>query len=171
MRYSGPTRLLHWLLVPLLWGLFGFGKYLGNIEPSVSNVHLWGWHKSVGLSVFALIFIRVVWRLTHKPPRHVGVSPLQHHAAQTVHLLLYVLMVLTPLFGWIASSATGLPISIFGLVNVPLIGPEGEAAERLFFQLHGLSATALIILSIGHLAAALFHHFWRRNGLLGRMWL
>ena len=168
-RHSRITRLLHWLLVPLLWALFGFGKYLENAEPSLSNFHLWGWHKSLGLLAFALILIRLIWRLTSQKPLPENLPAWQHNAAAITHLVLYVLMVLTPLLGWMASSASGLPITFFGVFDIPLIGPSGEEAERQLFRMHGICATILIVLSLLHVGAALHHHFVRRNNVLRRM--
>ena len=168
-KYTRTARWLHWFLVPLIWGLFAFGKYLGNTEPSLGNFHLWGWHKSIGLIALVLVWFRLAWRLTHPPPPSVEIPGWQLRAASWVHGFLYALMILTPLFGWIASSSTGLPISFFGLFDVPLIGPEDEVAEKLLFRVHGLCATLLVGLSVVHLAAALFNHFVRRNDVLSRM--
>ncbi len=78
-------------------------------------------------------------------------------------------MLITPLFGWLASSATGFEIRFFGSFLIPAIAPENAAFEELLFTLHEISATTLVALSILHLLAALYRHFIKKDDTLHRM--
>lgn len=155
--------------MPLIWVAFIFGKVLENTEPSASNFHWWGWHKSAGLLIITIVFVRLGNRLRSRLVASDDVTGVQHRIAGLAHLFLYVLMLAVPLSGWAASSTTGLPISFFGLFDVPLIWSEDAAAEKLLFRVHGISATILFALSVMHMLVALHHHVRKRNDVLRRM--
>lgn len=172
VRYGRVAIALHWsmavlIIVNLIIGLFGdqIEKMLGGTSP----IPL---HKSIGLTVLGLALIRVAWRLAHKPPplTAAGTSPIEHRIAGGVHLLLYGLMIVMPLSGWIMSSAGKSPLSWFGLFAVPkfavtradpIVGASGATHHYLGFLL-----AALVV---GHIAAALRHHFLLRDAVLRRM--
>lgn len=170
--YGIIARLLHWGIAFALWGMFLFGKNLANMKPSLDTLHLYGWHKSIGLLLLALIFMRLAWRIVSPPPqiiRDETTPKAQILIAHIVHISLYILMLITPLFGWLASSATGFEIRFFGSFLIPAIAPEDPALEAVLFTLHEISATVLVVLSIVHLFAALYRHFIKKDNTLRRM--
>ena len=151
------------------WGMFIFGKFLENSEPTFSNFHWWGWHKSLGLIILVLVFLRLGARLASGAPPPVALPRLQMRVASAVHASLYLLLLAVPVTGWIASSATGLPVSVFNFFDVPALWREDAAIEKVMFRVHGNLATMLVVLSVLHLGAALHHHFVKGNDVLRRM--
>ena len=165
-----PSKLLHWALAVLIIGLIGFGMYIEDLKVSLDNLHLFNWHKALGILAFSLILLRLLWRFLSPPPPVLGPSGWQATAAHWVHRLFYILMVAMPLCGWIASSATGFEISFFGLFPIPLITPENEPVEMVFFAQHGIIGKLLIFLILLHVAGAMQRQFVKRDGTLRRMW-
>lgn len=170
--YGIIARLLHWIMAFALWGMFLFGKNIADMKPSLDTIHLYGWHKSVGILLLGLVFIRMAWRIISPPPKIINdnsTPKMQIIISHIVHISLYILMLITPLFGWLASSATGFEIRFFGSFLIPAIAPENAAFEELLFTLHEISATTLVALSILHLLAALYRHFIKKDDTLHRM--
>ncbi|MBE9476511.1 MAG: cytochrome b [Proteobacteria bacterium] len=170
--YGLVAKLLHWCLAAALWGMFLFGRSIASMKPALDNIHLYGWHKSIGILLLTLILFRLLWRIISPPPKIIIESTTpkaQIYLAHGVHFSLYILMLVTPLLGWLASSATGFEMRFFGSFKIPPIIPEDPAIEELLFSLHGLSATLLVALSVLHLCAALYRHFIKKDDTLRRM--
>lgn len=168
--YGFPARILHWLLALLIIGLLAFGIYLAEARIAIADLYLYGWHKALGILALALIALRLVIRFTNAAPSPPGPDNRQAIIARSVHRLLYLLMVLMPLSGWIASSASAFPMSFFGLFPIPAIAPQSELVEDLFFAIHGISGKLLIVALILHVLGALHRQFIKRDGTLRRMW-
>jgi cytochrome b561 len=139
-------------------------------------VKLINYHKWAGITILALSGLRLLWRLSHRPPplpaRVVAAMPRWQQAAHRgTHLALYLLFFVVPLFGWAYSSAVGLPIVWFGVLPLPdLLAVDKEFGNLVLKPLHQASAFMLGALVLLHVAAALKHQFVDRDGLLGRMW-
>lgn len=174
MRYTSVAVLLHWILALALIGLIGFGLYMTSLPFSPARLKLYNWHKWAGVTVLALSALRLLWRVTHRPPAlpaAIGqaMPAWQHWAHHGTHHLLYVLFFAVPLLGWAYSSAAGFPIVLFGMWPLPdWVAPNPEWAEILK-PLHKLSAFALSGLVVLHIAAALKHQWVDKDGLLSRM--
>lgn len=181
--WGWPARLLHWAMALLIIGMLAFGFYLTNAfyPGDFSKFGLVQTHKSFGFVVFALAVVRLVWRLVNPTPSlPVQMGAVERFAAHAGHWLLYLLMAIMPLSGWLASSASlmndpdAYPMQVrnmvFGLFAMPdPIHPGSEALEDLFMAVHEWAAIALAILLIGHIGAALKHRFVNRDGVLSRM--
>jgi len=117
-----------------------------------------------------LTLIRLVYRLTHKPaPLPDSMPGWQKFAARVTHVFLYGFLLINPLVGWVATSAYGAAISVFGFFTMPAIVEKDRALADQLFQIHlalGLLFTAAVLL---HIAAALYHGLIRRDGVLSRM--
>jgi len=164
------AKSLHWGLAVVIIGLIAFGMYLANARISVSQLHLYGWHKALGLLAFTFIILRVIWRILSPKPIPIDPENWQAKLANNIHWILYLLMVLMPLSGWIASSAAGFPMSFFGLFPLPAIAPTSERLEGFFFAVHGIAGKLLILSLLLHLAGALQRQFVKHDGTMGRMW-
>ena len=173
-RYTLTAIALHWVLALAILGAFGVGVYLEDLPFSPAKLKLINWHKWAGVTILALSVLRLVWRLTHRPPAlpkaiesaMPGWQRMAHHGT---HHLMYLLFFAVPLLGWAHSSAKGFPIVWFGVLPLPdLVAPNPELAE-LIKPLHAIGAWALIGLVALHVGAALKHHFIDRDGLLTRM--
>ena len=173
-RYTPVAIALHWLLGLAILGMFAVGLYMADLPFSPLRLKLYNWHKWAGISLLALSLLRLLWRLTHRPPAlpsaiAQAMPSWQTRAYHATHHGLYGLFFAVPLIGWAYSSAAGFPIVLFGQLPLPdLLAPNKELAE-LIKPLHELSAFALVGLAGLHMAAALKHHFIDRDGLLARM--
>jgi cytochrome b561 len=169
VRYTRTAIALHWLLALAIVGSFGMGVYMTDLPVSPQRLKLYNWHKWAGICILSLSALRLLWRLTHRPPADVAMPAWQQRAAHAVHGLLYLLFFAVPLAGWAYSSAAGFPVVVFGVLPLPdFVSPDKALAEALK-PLHKILAFALAALVLAHVGAALKHHFVDRDGLLGRM--
>ncbi|MCH8179455.1 MAG: cytochrome b [Proteobacteria bacterium] len=173
-RYTRTAMLLHWVLALAILGAFAMGLYVHDLPFSPAKLKLINWHKWAGVTILALSLLRLVWRLTHRPPAlptriEQAMPAWQRAAHHGTHHLMYLLFFAVPLLGWAYSSAKGYPIVWFGVLPLPdLVSPDPALAEALQ-PLHALAAWGLIGLAVLHVAAALKHQFIDRDGLIDRM--
>lgn len=168
-EYGLVSRLLHWTIAAGVLGMIVLGTRIAAMEPSLSNLWLYGVHKSIGLSLLALVLIRLLWHQASPVPRPFGPpGTWQMRTARMVHGLLYVTMIAIPLSGWVASSATGIETVVFGTLVVPSIAPPSEFISIWGFAVHGALWKVLVLLLALHVAGALRHGFGR-DGALRRM--
>ena len=169
-RYTLTARTLHWLMAVMLLGMLGLGFYMQGLSLSPQKLQIYSWHKWAGVTIFVLALLRLAWRITHRPPPlPASMGRLAVRLAHLGHGLLYVLMLAIPISGWLMSSAMGFQTVWFGVVPLPdLLGRDREMAKALA-QVHGTLNWALIVLVVGHVLAALKHHYWDRDGILSRM--
>ncbi|MGC8508842.1 MAG: cytochrome b [Thiomonas sp.] len=169
-RYTLPAQLLHWLIALLIFGLFPLGLYMHDLPLSVLKIELYAWHKWFGITVLLLVVLRILWRLTHRPPPLPDAIPRwQHGAAELMHELLYLLMLFIPLTGWALSSAAGVPVVWWGLWRLPSLLPANKDAAHLLALVHATLNYTLAALVAVHVAAAIKHQFVDRDGVLLRM--
>lgn len=160
MLKNGPasfglvTRALHWTIAALILVQLPLGLRLASIEPALSNLWLYGLHKTLGMTAFALMTARLIWHLYTPPPAPLG-GGWQATAAKAVHWTIYALMLAIPLSGWIGSSATGIDTVIFNRLTLPPIAPASEAWETGAFTFHNYATKLFIALLALHIGAAL----------------
>lgn len=169
-HYTATAKGLHWLMALMVLGLLALGFYMSDLPLSPEKLQFYSWHKWAGVTVFALVWLRLLWRVTHRPPAHPWtMSSLQQGLAHTGHLVLYVLMIVIPLSGWLMSSAKGVQTVWFGVLPLPdLIGRDKELGKQLA-ELHSALNIGFLVLICGHAAAALFHHLVHKDDTLRRM--
>jgi len=175
-RYTLVAIVLHWLLALAIIGTFCVGLYMSDLPFSVQRVKLFNWHKWAGITILTLSVLRLLWRLSHKPPplspQMLAAMPnWQRGAAHVSHFGMYALFFAVPLLGWAYSSAAGLQIVWFGVLPLPDFVPvDKEFAKEVLKPLHRNFAYILGVLVLVHVAAAFKHQFVDRDGLLSRMW-
>jgi cytochrome b561 len=168
-RYTGLAMVFHWLLALMIVGSFSVGVYMSDLPFSVTRLKLFNYHKWAGITILALSALRLLWRLTHRPPPDLPMPGWQRLAAHAAHWALYVLFFAVPLMGWAYSSAAGFPVVVFGVLPLPdFVSPDKALAEVLKAR-HGQLAFALAVVVVVHVAAALKHHFIDHDGLINRM--
>ena len=173
-RYTLTAIALHWVLAVAILTAFFVGLYVEGPPFSPAKLKLINWHKWAGVTILFLSVLRLLWRLTHRPPAlpariDAAMPGWQRAAYHGTHHLMYLLFFAVPLLGWAYSSAKGFPIVWFGVLPLPdLVAPNPELAEAIK-PLHGLAAWGLIGLVALHVGAALKHQFIDRDGLLTRM--
>ncbi len=169
-RYSPTAVALHWVIAALIICAFTLGWIMTDLEVSPLKLRMFNWHKWVGVTVLLLAIIRLLWRLTHKPPTFLPMPAWQRIAANTLHVALYVLLFLQPLSGWAYSSAAGYQVVYLGLFPLPnFVAKNKEVADVLMERHEFIGWCLLIVLSL-HALAALKHHFIDRDVTLQRMW-
>lgn len=169
-RYSGVAMLLHWAIaiaVIVNWRL-AEGAQEG---PKEAGAALMATHKAIGMTILLLTLLRIAWRLAHKPPElAIHLAAWERFLARTVHAVFYILLISLPLIGWIASSAFGKPIDLFGLFQIPALpfAHDPKGGEEAF-EVHQFLGNAMVYLIGLHILGALKHTLWDKDGELWRM--
>jgi len=168
--YTAVAKGLHWLMAVMLFGLFGLGIYMADLPLSPEKLQLYSWHKWAGVTFFVLVWLRLLWRVSHRPPPFPAqMSAGQQRAAHLGHIALYVFMLAIPLSGWLMSSAKGFQTVWFGMIPLPDLVEKNRELGEILALVHKGFGIALMILVIGHIAMALKHQFKDRDGTLSRM--
>ena len=168
-RYNKIAISLHWLIALLIIWNFTLGLYMADLPLSPLKLQRYSWHKWTGVTLFLLVLVRLLWRLAHKPPPPVPMPKLQLLAAESVHYLLYIMMIVIPLSGWLMSSAKGFQTVWFGVLPLPDPIDKNKELGDLLQEVHEYSNYGLLTLFIAHSGAALHHQFIKKDGLIGRM--
>jgi len=169
-RYDRPAILLHWataLLVVAMWLIAQGWGFLPHGTPVRHNLQ--SLHVSLGLLLILVLAARIAWRAVlgrPAPPAEPGLTGL---AARAMHLGLYALLLVVVVLGVCYRWADQTPLSLFGLFTLP--DPVGFAKSQLHViaPLHEWVANTILALAFLHAAAALFHRYALRDGVLGRM--
>ncbi|MBW8270291.1 cytochrome b [Caldovatus aquaticus] len=171
-RYTALARALHWLTAALILVVAVLGIWIVFFEPADTafKLRLYNIHESTGLLIFALAVLRLLWRAGHPPPPITPpLPPLMALAAHLNHALLYAILLVQPIVGFLATNAWGFPLRWFGLFPVPSPIGKDEAIAPVLSAIHFGLAIALGALLLAHVAAALFHHLVRKDDTLRRM--
>ena len=168
-RYGIVSIALHWVMAAMIVGLYFLGRNIVELsyyDPAYKVLPTL--HKTIGVLMFVLLLTRIIWMVINAKPNPL-VTDWQARAAQLVHHLLYVLMLIIPITGYMISTADGRPIDIYGLVSIPAIGFGIDKQEEVAGNIHLWSANLLAAVVVLHLLAALKHHFINKDQTLVRM--
>lgn len=168
-RWSWPLRLIHWLMALALLGNIAVGWYADELPLSKAKLEWFLVHKSLGITLLALVVLRIIVRAASKNPPDAPMPAWQQSASRLSHLLLYLLMLMVPLAGWWLNSVANYSLSWFGLVKLFPIAEPAESLTSLAVAIHTFSAWTLLALVALHLLAALKHRFIDRDDVLKRM--
>ena len=168
-RYTRTAIVLHWVMALLLVGLFSVGLYMSDLPLSPQKLKIYSWHKWAGVTAFALVLVRLAWRIGHRPPALPAMPGWQRAAAHGLHHMLYLLMILIPLSGWLMSSAKGFQTVYFGVLPLPDLMQKNKELGDLLETVHTSLNYGLAALVVAHLGAALKHHLLDRDDVLSRM--
>jgi cytochrome b561 len=168
--YTGTAQFLHWLVLAMLIMQFTFAWTMPHIGRNTPVTTLISLHFAFGVLILFVAVIRLAWRLTHPEPKpEDGLPPWQVASARIIHWLLYLLLFVVPLLGWINASWRDMPIIMFGRELPRLVGPHA-AGWGWTGDVHALLATYVLLGLVGvHVAAALYHYFICRDRVLQRM--
>lgn len=169
-KYSHVAIALHWIVAALILLLLVIGYYFNTLPDGHDDRGMViSWHKSIGLTAVALIVLRLIWRLTHKPPKLPQVLPgWQRTAARANAVFLYVLMLLQPLLGYLSTSYSGYSTRWFGIA-LPKWAEKSPELNQLFSDAHHLGAKLLLLALALHVGGAALHAVVRRDGVIHRM--
>jgi len=174
VSYGWVAIALHWLMVPMILFLFGLGLYM--VELSYYDAWYKGaleLHKSIGVTVFGLLCVRLLWRqLNIRPMPTVtdnAVQKVEQLAAHWMHLALYFVMGTLMLSGYLISTADGRGIFVFELFDLPALPVQFEKQEDIAGSIHYMLALSLIAMVSFHALAAIKHHFIDKDNTLKKM--
>jgi len=160
---------LHWTTALSVFGLFALGLWMRTLD----YYDTWYYqapeiHKSVGILLFGLVGVRLIWRWANPHPVPLG-SPLENRVAHLAHVLLYLLLFTLMFSGYLIPTAKGRPIDVFHWFNVPATLYGYPHQEDIAGEIHAVLAYVLIGLVVLHAGAALKHHWIDRDRTLLRM--
>ena len=170
LEYSAVSKWLHWLTAIIIFGLIPVGIVLEDLpEGPIQNLG-YDLHRSFGFVVLCLAAMRLAVRgVFGAPAAYAGLTPFERRASSFVHHALYVLIIVTPMLGWAATSAYPVKIPIFWLFDLPPLAPESEWLSKLLYKAHALAAFSIVALLVAHIGGALMHRVIKRDGVLDRM--
>lgn len=176
--YDAFAIFLHWVMALGIITLIVIGLIMTHVKLKPFDLfRLYQLHKSIGITILLAAFLRLAWRLMHKPPAlPVAMPPLERKAAETSHLLLYFYLFVLPLTGWAVVSAAvlNIPTRLYGIIpwpHLPILPNLKHKApvEHVLALIHTYLAWTLIAVLVLHAAAALRHHFILHDDILTRM--
>lgn len=169
--WGSAARGLHWLMAALI-AVQGVVGWMGDgMARSPAKIDVMTAHKSLGITLLLLALARLCWRWASPAPQpQPGSTSLERAGANFVHALLYLLMIALPLSGWLAASTSVVPWKLWWILPWPRIGAPDKALHELAAETHEMLLWSLLFVLAVHVAAALWHHFYRRDRVLRRMW-
>ena len=169
--YAPTAVALHWVLVLLVFALYGIGWYMVGLPKGTPPVaYYYNLHKSIGIVAALPIVWLIVWRLTHVPPPLPGSLPeWQARAAHANHVLFYICLVVLVVSGFIESNFTRFGVKFFGY-PLPRLFAEDKTLYWIFNRIHVYTSYVFAALMAVHIAAALKHLLVHRDGVFQRMW-
>jgi cytochrome b561 len=169
LHYGTTAKVLHWLIVALLVVQYAIGWLMPDIKRGMTPGLGMTWHISIGTVILALIVARLVWRIARPVAPESSLAPYQRITSELVHWLLYLLVLATTLSGWLFASARGWAVSWFFMAPLPMPTAEDRSLARAIDGVHQILEWALLVLVGLHVATALLHLFYYRDGVMRRM--
>lgn len=170
VRYSLFARAMHWITVLLVFAMVPAGIVMIRIDGGDLQNRLFDFHRSVGFVLLVLTLIRLGYRLATPPAPLPDSIPLwQRLAAKVTHAFLYGFLIVNPFIGWVATSAFGAAIPVFGLFTLPAIVAKDRTLADQLFQVHMALGILFVAAVLLHAGAALYHGLVRRDGVLQRI--
>ncbi|MGH6770966.1 MAG: cytochrome b [Xanthobacteraceae bacterium] len=168
--YPITARVLHWLTAVLVLAMVPVGIVIANEWGGPAQQFLYNLHKSIGALLIPIVIVRLLYRLTYTvPPLPADIPAIQVFAAHATHWMLYTLILVQPIIGWIATSAFPAPVPFFGLFELPSIWPADRALSDRLLAVHRVIGLTIGFVAAMHIGAALYHHFVRKDRVLMRM--
>jgi cytochrome b561 len=170
LRHGPVAQLFHWLTVVLVGTAY-------MVSPGGSEQRIYSaaadfsrqLHETIGIAVFALVLLRILWRLVEPTPETPPMPPWMKHAASATHLGLYALLLATPLTAIAGAWLEAHPLTLLGVGAItPLLPPAHDLGQTIAY-IHTILGNAIVWLAGLHAAAALFHHFILRDNVLRSM--
>ncbi len=169
--YDPGLRTIHWLMAALIFVALPLGVWASLLPGGATRIEILFFHKSIGVTVFGLIVLRIVWRLIVGAPAYAEpLGKLIQAASRAGHLALYALMIAMPVSGYLASTAGGRAVSWFGLFELPRLVAKDKVLAVAAGWAHLVFAWMLAFVLAAHLGAVVWHAVIKRDSVLTRMW-
>lgn len=168
--YGPVAKFFHWLIFLLVAGMLLMGYLMDDISDKTLHGNVMNIHKLLGLLILALMVLRLLWAIINVKPALPFNTPLwQQWLERGMHFLLYLVLLLMPISGWVGSVAGGRPPHLAGFNFSLPVAQNKSFGHFLFHQIHDNLAIIIIVLVSLHMCAALYHHFIKRDAILRRM--
>jgi len=170
-QYGAVARALHWWSALFFFTLFFLGLYMADLEKEDPNrADLFQLHISIGILILGLTVIRIIWKIKQVQPNPPAtMSATQIKMAKSMYGILYLLLLLIPLSGYIIVTTGGKDPSFFGLFELPNLIGKNEALHEEAEEIHELLAFTAMAFVAGHILMALKHHFIDKDDALLQM--
>ena len=169
-RYTAVAQGFHWLILALLIAQFSIAWTMPDITKDTPDAGLVAWHLSVGSTILLVMLLRLAWRLTHTPPSPpTDLMPALQVLSRLTHWLLYAILIVLPVLGWINASSRGYKVWLFGVIPLPQLVPTGDAWGHAMGDVHGTVAWVLLGVIALHVTGALYHAVVKQDGVIRRM--
>ena len=168
-HYTRTAVALHWVVAGIIICAFSLGLVVSDMHFSPQKLKLVAYHKWLGITVLALVALRGIWRLTHQAPALPPMPAWQQIGAKFTHALMYTLMFVIPVSGWLFSSADGYQVVYLGILPLPNLVAKNKLLADALGDIHATFAWLMFYVLLLHVAAALKHHFLDRDETLRRM--
>ncbi len=166
--YDAVAKSFHWLVVALLVAQYSTEFVLPYVLPKTALDA--AWHFSIGSTILLVMLLRLTWRLTHAPPPPPAtLSAGLRLLSRVTHGLLYAILIVLPLLGWTAASASGATAYLLGLIPLPALVAKDKALAEAVGSVHAAVALTLLALIALHVAGALYHALVKQDGVIRRM--
>ncbi len=170
--YRSTARALHWitamlvlLSIPAGWAML----HAGLSRPWQDAVFVF--HKNVGVVILLLVVVRIVYRAANPPPPlPASVPHWQAEIAHTTHVLMYALLIVMSVSGYVRVVAGGFPLEALDALGVPRLVSKDDGVAAIAKAVHASARVPLVALILLHIAAAAFHGIVKRDGVASRMW-
>ena len=169
-RYTRFAVAMHWIVAAVVFVQYPLGWLMQQIpkQPPGQRAEVFNLHKSIGLTILALMIVRLGWRLAHRPPRFPPMPAWQARLASITHFVLYAALIGLPLAGYLGSVFSGYPVRFFGVV-LPHWAAKNAELKDLMSSVHLALAWTLLAAFALHIAGVLKHVVVDRDALPRRM--
>jgi len=169
-RYGALARLFHWITVIMVISMVPAGIAMTRISGGSLQNTLFDFHRSVGVVLMVLTLVRLAYRLAKPPePLPSSIALWQRMAAKAAHAFIYIFLIINPFVGWVATSAYGAAIPVFGLFTMPALLEKDRELSSQLFLIHEVLGIMFVLTIVVHIGAALYHHFVLEDNVLRRM--
>jgi len=169
-EYGSLSKTLHWLMAAIILTLIFVGLYMAELPRETAAekeyaFQIFDLHKSFGVLALGLIILRLVWiRISPAPALPAAFEPKEQKVVKILQSLLYLLMILVPLSGYLMSNSAGYPINFFGLFEMPALVGKSEGLHEFTEEAHEIGGWAILVLVVLHMAGAIKHRLKDKGG-------
>ena len=168
-QWGAVSKFFHWIIALAIIGNGIFGLMMDLAGSPMRKLNWLALHKSIGLTVLALVLLRIVWRAFDRRPPDEPMPRWQALAAHAMHAVLYVVILAIPLSGWWFNSVTGKPLQWFKQFNLPALAAKNDAWRDFAHGVHEYLFWLLLLVLLAHVGGALKHHLTDHDDTLRRM--
>lgn len=165
-EYGSLSKVLHWIMALIIFTIISVGLYMTGLdEKDPSRLDVYNLHKSFGVLAMMLIILRLVWiKISPAPALPAVFNSREKGIVKGVQGLLYLLMILIPVSGYVMSTAAGYPVPFFGLLDVPALLSKNKEIAEFAHEAHHLMGFAMIAVIILHVVGVIKHRLKDKGG-------